>query len=99
MSHKRRSTGNSERDAKRQREESPAATSARAAHALTLLHQTQQSMLETVECSKLARLVSPLNSQPLAQRAAEVMKLLQEDGKRKQPLLNLGYQLAVSAPW
>ncbi len=104
MTDKREAEGGSEQKAKKQRDESaaadaaakPSSASARAAQADALMERARSRSKQVIECSKLARLVSNDDSRPLDQRVAYVTKLLQEDEKRQQPLLNLSYEVAVS---
>jgi mevalonate pyrophosphate decarboxylase len=100
MPRKRKSGVGSEQAKKKQREEPaaavPSSAAARAAHAAVLAEHAQHRCMQTIECSKLARLISNADSRPLDQRAADVMQLMQEDSRRAQPLLELSHKLAVS---
>jgi mevalonate pyrophosphate decarboxylase len=102
MPRKSKSDGGSEQAEKKQRDKPaaaaavPSSAAARAAHAAALMEKTHHQSLQAIECSKLARYISKSDARPLDERAADVMKLLEEDSKRDQPLLNLSHKLAVN---
>ncbi len=99
MTDKRKSDSDSE--LKEKKPESPAdavpsSAAARAAHAAALIEQGRSRSKQTIECSKLARLLSTADTRPIDQRTADVVQLMQEDAQRDQPLLDLSHKLAVS---
>ncbi len=98
MPPKRQSDGGSEQKAKKHASAAavPSSAAARAAHAAALIEQGRARSKQTIECSKLARLLSTADTRPLDQRTADVVQLMKEDAKRDEPLLNLSHKLAVS---
>jgi hypothetical protein len=75
----------------------PSAATVHAADADALIKAPQQRAMQTIECSKLARLIiSAADSRPLDQHAADVMLLLKEDEKCSQPQLTLSHELDVA---
>ncbi len=98
MPPKRKSDGGSEQKAKKHASAAavPSSAAARAAQAASLIEQTQLQYQQAAECSRLASLLRIEDARPLDVRAAAVVKMLQEDEKRKQTLLDLSYELDVS---
>jgi hypothetical protein len=103
MPRKRKAEDESEPQSKKQREYPTAAAAvsspaeARAAHADALMAEAKLHRFRFIECAKLASCISRKNKRPIDQRAVDVKRLLEEDSKRKQPLLTLSFELEVSS--